>query len=160
MALKRDLVMQAVSARMATILVSNGFRSDIGSHVIEWRPQVLTDGGGGYVPTEQEELPAIHVRDTNDQVSVADLSGNEDHELTLELEIAHEAGATGQTMRKQAQDVRKVIGVDRTWGGLARADYKDQAMTMSTVRLKAEQSFFRTLIRTQIIFTTSAFGEE
>src|SRR4030042_1732608 len=104
MALKRDLIMQAVVTRMQGILVSSGYYSDLGSNVFEWRPKtIVTEGGAGYVITEQEELPALHIRDTFDQASIRDLSGNEDHELTLELEIAHEGGATGQERRKQIQ---------------------------------------------------------
>jgi hypothetical protein len=160
MALKRDLIMQAAMTRFAGILTTAGYYSNLGSNAFEWRPKVMLEGGGGYVPTEQSELPALHVRDVDDLVIVADLSGNEDHELTLELEIAHEAAATGQTMRKEIQDVRKAIAVDRTWGGLARADYKDQSMSANTIRLQADRTFYRTLIQTKIMFSTSAFGEE
>lgn len=160
MPLKRDLIMQAVMTRFAGIRTASGYYSNLGSNVYEWRPKVMLEGGISYVPTEQDELPALHVRDPDDQVTVADLSGNEDHELTLELEIAHEGGATAQEMRREIQDVRKAIKIDRTWGGLARADFKDQNMTATTVRMQADRTFYRTLIVTKIVFGTSAFGEE
>ena len=158
MALKRDLIMQAVISRMQGILVSSGYYSDLGSNVFEWRPKIVTEGGAGYVPTEQEELPALHIRDTFDQSSIRDLSGNEDHELTLELEIAHEGGATGQEMRKQIQDIRKAISVDKTWGGLVRETAQD--MPAETVRIQADRTFYRTLIRTKLVYMTSAFSED
>lgn len=157
MTVKRDDIMTAVLARFAGISVANGFYSELGTNVFEWRPKVATEGGGGYVPTEQAELPAVHVRDTQDEVEQADLSGNEDHKLTLEVEIAHEATATGATMRKQIEDVRKAIRSDTRWSSLAL--YTDSAMTAETVRIQADRTFFRTLIRMQIVYTTSAFNE-
>src|SRR3972149_7891075 len=132
MALKRDLIMQAVMTRMAGILQTADYYSDLGGNVFEWRPKIVFEGVAGYVPTEQDELPALHIRDPLDQATVRDLSGNEDHELTLELEIAHEGGATGQEMRRQIQDVRKAISVDLTWGGLVRET--SQEMPAETVR--------------------------
>jgi hypothetical protein len=97
------------------------------------------------------------VRDTLDEVESIDLSGNEQHGLTLELEIAHEAAATGQTMRKQIEDVRKAVRSDTLWSSLAL--YTDSAMTAETVRMQADRTFFRTLIRLRIAYTTSAFNE-
>ena len=157
MAVKRNSIMSAVVTRMQGILISAGYYSNLGSNVFEWRPKVVTEGGASYVPTEQTELPALHIRDTADETERADLSGNEDHTLAVEIEIAHEATATGVTMRKHIEDVRKAIGVDQSWSGLAL--HTDSAMTMETVRLQADRTFFRTLIRLRIAYTTSAFNE-
>jgi hypothetical protein len=158
MPLKRDLIMQAVMTRMAGIHTASGYYSNLGSNVFEWRPKVVTEGGGGYVPTEQSELPALHVRDPLDGLETVEQGGSEEHELTVELEIAHEGGATGAEMRKQVVDVRKAIGVDPTWGGLATNTI--QSAPAETVRIQADRTFFRTLIQIKISYPTSAFAEE
>ena len=158
MALKRDLIMQAVVTRMQGILTSGGYYSNLGSKVFEWRPKVLAEGGASYVPTEQDELPALHIRDPIDAIVRVDLKGNEDHELNGEFEIAHAAGDTPQEMRQQIEDVRAAIGTDYTWGGYAKKTAIDAPI--ETVRIQADRTFFRTLIRAKIFYSTSAFNEE
>ena len=157
MADKRDQIMSAVVAGMKNILDENGYNSDLGANVFEWRPKIIDPSGSGYVPTEQDELPALHVRDPLDKAVTIEQDGSEDHDLTLELEIAHEGGATGAAMRGQIADVRKAIGVDVTWGGLASDTSRE--MTAETIRVQADRTFFRTLIRTKITYTTSEYAE-
>ena len=157
MADKRDQIMSAVVAGMKNILEENGYNSDLGANVFEWRPKIIDPSGSGYVPTEQDELPALHVRDPLDKAVTIEQDGSEDHELTLELEIAHEGGAAGAAMRGQIADVRKAIGVDVTWGGLASDTSRE--MTAETIRVQADRTFFRTLIRTKITYTTSEYAE-
>ena len=157
MALKRDSIMIAVVERMKSIRSSNGYHSELGLNVFEWRPKIA-DTAGGYIPTEQDELPAIHVSDPAVNVSQENVRGSEAHRLTIEVEVAHEGGATGKTMREQITDVRKALGVDRTWGGIARRTFQD--MSTETIRIQADRSFFRTLIRASIEYTTAAFAEE
>src|SRR3989304_8407362 len=117
MPLKRDLIVQAVMTRMAGILSTGGYYSNLGSNVFEWRPKGGTEGGGGDAPTEQAELPAIHIRDTIDDPSRMNVKGDERHDLSLEVEIAHEAAAPGRAVRKDIQDVRKDVGPRTNWGG-------------------------------------------
>jgi hypothetical protein len=159
MADRRDAIMAAVMARFAAIRTANGYYSNLGQNVFEWRAKAVDPvSGAGYVPTEQGELPALHVRDVLDEAEAADLAGNEDHDLSLEIEIAHEGGASGAVMRGQIQDVRKAIGVDPAWGGLALGTA--QKASAETVRIQADRTFFRTLIRYTVTYTTSAYGEE
>jgi len=157
MTVKRNDIMAAVVTRLQGILVASNYYSNLGSNVFEWRPKVVTEGGGGYVPTEQDELPALHVRDTMDETTQLNLRGSEEHALTLELEIAHEAAATGATMRKQIEDVRKAIGTDTTWGGLALGT--SQTVTTESIRIQADRTFFRTLMRVQVKYTTAKLSE-
>ena len=157
MTVKRNDIMAAVMTRLQGILVASNYYSNLGSNVFEWRPKVVTEGGGGYVPTEQGELPALHVRDTLDETTQLNLRGSEEHALTLEVEIAHEAAATGATMRKQIEDVRKAIGTDTTWSGLALGT--SQTITTESIRIQADRTFFRTLMRVQIKYTTAKLSE-
>lgn len=157
MAVKRNTLMAAVVARFQLITTVNGYYSNLGSNVFEWRPRILSETGGGYVPTEQDELPALHVRDALDEVTAINLKGEETHSLTLELEIAHEGGATGVTMRRQIADVLKAISTDTKWNGAAIST--SQEYTTETIRAQADRSFFRTLLRVKIIYTTARYSE-
>ena len=158
MADKRDAIMVAIASAMENISVANGYNSALGSNVIEWRGKTVTAEGSSLVPTEESELPALHIRDINDRVIAVDMSGNEDHELTLEFEVAHEGSATGATMRGQINDVRKAIGVDPSWGGLAK-DLPRELIT-DTLRFHGERTFFRTLVTKKLTFSTSKYAEE
>ena len=157
MTVKRNTLMSAVVARFQTITTANGYYSNLGSNVFEWRPRVLSETGGGYVPTEQSELPALHVRDPLDEVIAVNLKGQETHSLNLELEISHEGGATAATMRKEVSDVLKAVSTDTKWSGEAQST--SQEYTTETVRAQADRTFFRTLLRMKIVYTTSRYSE-
>lgn len=157
MADKRHAIMAAVVTRMQEILSASGYYSNLGQNIYEWRPKLVTEGGASYVPFEQTELPAIDIRDPLDTVVTIEQGGTEEHSLSVEFEIAHEAAATGQTMRKQIADVRKAIGVDVSWGGLASDTSRE--MTTETVHLQGDRKFFRTLVRTKITYLTSEYAE-
>src|SRR3972149_10965154 len=97
MPLKRDLIVQAVMTRMAGILSTGGYYSNLGSNVFEWRPKVVTEGGGGYVPKEQAELPAIHIRDTIDDPSRMNVRGGKRNDWPFEGEVGPEPAARGRS---------------------------------------------------------------
>jgi len=159
MADKRDQIMQALSTALATILTTGGYNSNLGSHVFEWRPKLVTETGANYVPTDKDELPALHVRDVLDEIAAVNLRGDEGHGLNVEIEIAHEASAIPATMRGQINDIREALGVDPTLGGLC-AKNSFRTMTAETIRLQGDRSFFRTLLTTKLYFSTSGFAEE
>mgnify|MGYP001559214727 CR=1 FL=1 len=135
------------------------FYSDLGLNVIESRPQlVMADGSIGRVPIESSECPCILVRDPLDTIMGIDLDGNEEHKLDLEFEIRHEGGAiTDSDLRKMEQDVRTAIGIDTTWGGLARDTF---IQSSEKILLQAEKIIGGMLIRGNVIFDTAAFAEE
>ena len=105
----RQRIVAAVEARFATILIANGYKTDIGANVFIWKP----------LPFQTSELPGMDVRDTDD-TSEAQTIGEEVHTLPLEVRCAVTGDASMEDVRKIVADIKQCIGVDVTWGGLAQ----------------------------------------
>lgn len=109
MADKRENIVNALVTRLKTISTAS-YETNAGENVFLWRES----------PLEADEVPGIFVYDTDD-VSVdfslaPSHSRAEEHQLTVELGLV--ATSTDE-YRKIVRDVRKCIGVDETFGGLA-----------------------------------------
>ncbi len=106
---RRQEILNAVKVRLATIRAVNGYETDLGTHVFEWKVTAFADS----------ELPGIAVRDTEQRV--AELTGGfRDNSLTVEFIVGAAAGtATAATVRMAVVDVIRCIDSDPTWGGLA-----------------------------------------
>lgn len=105
---KRQLICDAFKARMQTILVANGFETNVGQKVFEWKTAAFTDA----------ELPGLTFRDkkTKTEQRVGNIHH---HEMTMEVAaMAADGHATPATMRKLAADIIKAVGADRKFGGL------------------------------------------
>ncbi len=160
MAPKRQLVMDAIALRFASILTGvGGYYSDLGLNIIASRPQVvLPDGAVGRVPVEPVECPCILIRDPLDTVSRMNMKGDERHVLDVEIEVRHEGGAiTDSDLRKMEQDVRTAIGVDPTWGGLAREGTVWNSC--EKMLIQADKIIGGLLIRVSVTFYTSKWSE-
>ncbi len=105
----RQEILDAVKARLATIRTVNGYATDLGLHVFEWKVTAFADS----------ELPGIAVRDTEQRVT--ELTGGfRDNSLTVEFIVGAAAGpATAATVRNAVGDLIRCIDLDPTWGGLA-----------------------------------------
>lgn len=105
----RESILAAVVSGMGTISIANGYHTDVLTTIL-WRK----------VPFAEGELPAINIRDMKD--STTDLSGGpghsmpELHELTIELDAVCNTSTAAHQM---IDDIRKLCGVDETWGGIA-----------------------------------------
>lgn len=118
---KRQQVVDAVKARFAGITVANGYNTDIGLKQTEWSP-----GPRGADP-EDEELPSHDVRDEDEAANIRDKNSGT-YESTLEivaLAYVAEAADGATTTRLALADMVKAVGVDPTWGGLARRTLPD-----------------------------------
>ena len=103
----RDAIVDAVVARMKTILVSGGYSTNAGQRVSRWRSAVVTPA----------ECPAIDVRDP-DRRPIGIYTGNvRDYELAVEC-TAFAAGAdTDGALNLVMADIMKaVLEGDTTWG--------------------------------------------
>jgi hypothetical protein len=104
----RQQIVSAFKTRIQTIKISNGYETNIGNNIFEWK---TTD-------FQESELPGADIRDTGEEVEVR--GGNHIYTLTIELE----AKITGATMATQARDIiadcMKAIGVDPRLGGLVQ----------------------------------------
>jgi hypothetical protein len=143
---KRQQIVDAVKARFVLITTANGYQTDIGSKQTEWNP-----GPKGADP-EADELPGHDIRDEVETTAVKDKnSGSYDRELEIVV-IAElrESTPTAALARKALEDMIKAVGVDPTWGGLARrtvpveddinVDELGQRVGAARLRFKVEYS--------------------
>ncbi len=109
MADKRQAIVDAIRTRLAGILVSNGYNTDIGRHVFEWKVRAFSDS----------ELPGVAFRDTDP--TIRELTGGmQEVSLPVEFIIGAASGATTMAVIRAAiTDVLAAINSDFTWGGLA-----------------------------------------
>jgi hypothetical protein len=105
----RQQIVDAVVARLATILRDGGYNSDLGMNVFEWRDK----------PLKQADLPAVIVRDARNEPSSEAVLGTFGWALTIELDVLVAAGTvTAAQMRDILADIYAAIGTDYTWGSL------------------------------------------
>lgn len=105
----RQDILDAVKARLQEILVANGYRTDLGLHVFEWKTTAFA----------QNEMPGITYRDTEENIRPL-TGGMEDVSLTVELILCVSSGSvTMANLREAIDDVVKAIHSDWSWGGLA-----------------------------------------
>lgn len=143
---KRQQIVDAVKARFALIAVANQYQTDIGLKQTEWNP-----GPKGADP-EADELPGHDIRDEVETTVVREKnSGTYDRELEIVVIAELREGATGASLaRKALEDLIKAVGVDATWGGLARrtvpveeevtVDELGQRISAARLRFKVEYS--------------------
>lgn len=109
---KRQKIVSAIIARMQTILVTNGYETDLGLHVADWQTN-----------WQEEELD-------NGALSVCDLVADEDgdengdptssgamsiHTMPVMLRIFTNSNTPAATLRKMIADVKKAIKSDPRW---------------------------------------------
>lgn len=113
---KRQQIVDAVKARLAAITTANGYQTDIGAKQTEWNP------GPKSADPAADELPGHDIRDEVERTVVDDKNRGA-YERALEITVVaevKEAGPGATLARKALEDLIKAVGVDPTWGGLAR----------------------------------------
>ena len=106
----RQTLIDNIKTQLQTITTGNGYETNLGSNVFEWRE----------TPLQQSELPGIVIRDPSNQQTKT--FGK--HESVLKLEIEIYTQGLPVVTRKAIADVIKCIGVE----GL-----KDQPFTVAEV---------------------------
>lgn len=111
---KRQQIVDKVKERLALVTTASGYQTDIGEKLTEWQ---LTAKDAG-------QLPGVDVRDGVEETVLPEGGKNsavyERHlEFTVTAELA-ETTAGPANARKAEADIIKAVGVDPTWGGLAR----------------------------------------
>lgn len=118
MATKRAAIVEQVKSRFSGIRITNGYRTDIGTHVYEWKT----------TPFYEEELPGINIRDFQ-EVQTQQVSNRHHRELQMEVDIALSGTLADEQIREAIGDIESAIGVDRRWGTLAfNTDLVDNQM--------------------------------
>jgi hypothetical protein len=101
---KRQKIVDAIVARMETILVTNGYETDIGQTVEDWN-----------INWQQEELPAVSVCDLPAQAADDSQNGKLDRTIWLmpvQVRIYADKDETPANVRKMVQDAQAAIRVD------------------------------------------------
>jgi hypothetical protein len=113
---KRQDIVTAVMARMATITTGNGYASNVGQKVFEWQLK----------PVNASDLPCILVSDPAENnlgpgEGSTRNSGYRSFGLDFEVSLLlAETNATAAKARAAISDVIKAIGTDQMWGQRAR----------------------------------------
>lgn len=110
---KRQQILDAIAARLATILIVNGYKTDIGAHVEEWDIQPL-----------DPNLETIQI-EYRDEAGTTGYEAVGQHLHTLPVTFRarvqnNTAGAALETVRKACADLYQAISLDVTFGGLAQ----------------------------------------
>jgi hypothetical protein len=147
---KRQDICDAVKVRLATIKVINGYYSNLGSNVYEWRD---TDNS----PIPVGSLPAVVLKDSDVDI-YTEVIGKWNHYLTLGFEIycTHLTDVASE-VRKIIEDVFKAIGTDPKWGGLS--DYTDfeiiQGQKHLNIKIETnEKNIAKATFRLVILYNT------
>jgi len=112
----RQQLMDAVNTQLKTILTANGYNSQLGRNVFEWREASL----------EGDELPGIVYRDREEAAAVT--IGAHEHRLVLEVVVMLSGEEAPTLVRQMIADVITCIGTDRQWSTLAEdtAPFNDE----------------------------------
>jgi hypothetical protein len=109
---KRQRIVDAVKARFAAISVAGGYLTELGGKQTEWHPAAKGP----------DDRPGHDVRDLAEETVVEDRNkGLYERKLLVQVvaEVA-ESDATAANARAALADMIRAVGVDPTWGGLAR----------------------------------------
>jgi len=108
MSSKRQSICTAVGTAFKAILISNGYQTDLGKHIFEWRT----------TPLEPNEMPGIMWRDATNNYE-GPVIGRTSNELFFECEICFSGSTAPAKMRDYIADFRKCLMDNNTWGCLA-----------------------------------------
>ncbi len=121
---KRQTIVDAILTRSATMIVANGYQTNIGAKTREWHVTSL----------DNAQLDTLIIRDLDD-VKRRDPNGENSSKHTWALRVLFDAVLTPADgnpakARKAIADIKKMIAVDPTWGGLAKRteEVKDSLM--------------------------------
>lgn len=111
----RQKIVAAIVTRMRTILTANGYATNIGSNVYDWRTQF-----------HEDELPAVSVCDLTAETVTPDGVSNPRrvaHLLGVQIRIHAVRDETPDNIRRMIADVTRAIGTDDRWhsGGVGLA---------------------------------------
>jgi hypothetical protein len=104
----RQKIITTLDARLKAILQANGYATDVGKNVYDWRTEGLSE----------DFLPALIYRDVSCETEITGLEVFT-HHLKIQIVIAATGSTSMAEIRKMLADINKAIGVDLSWGDLA-----------------------------------------
>lgn len=107
---KRQRIIDAVKARMQTVLIANGYATDIGQKVFDWRVDFQGEEADA-------DLPCISVCDM--VAEAAPRNGPDPQSTTwlmpIQLRVYAKRGDTPSVMRSYLKDLQRAVRQDDRW---------------------------------------------
>lgn len=131
-------IIDAIDIRFKTILISNGYFTDVGQHVDWWKKSLAI-----------ANLPGMNLRNRTESRSVG--PGVYDRTLTINIEASVSGSDSPKVARQIEADVEKAISVDETWDYLA---HKTDILGRDLEAAQAENKIAQINITIQIEYHT------
>ncbi len=134
----RQLIVDALIARLQTITTINGYETELGSNITEWRTEEW----------QESDLPGCDVRDPDESTEVK--GQHHYNTINFEIEAKVQSATAPDVVRDVIADINKAIGTDPTFGGLAynvtpveneSIDFEKKDKSFGGVTMKLEISY-------------------
>lgn len=97
-------IFDAVAARFHTITTANGYLTNIGSNVFEWKPEAWDLA---------QDSPGVDLRDSRSDDTLA--IGQEIHKLRISARCVTNGASSSDDVRKIKADVITMVNTDPNW---------------------------------------------
>lgn len=140
---RRQRIVDQIKALLMTVTTLNGFKSDIGLSVFEWKS---TD-------FQTTDMPGVDVRDPEEQVATR--GSNHIYTLTIEIEAKVSASTSTNQAREVLADIQTLMGSNQNLGGLAHLvkPVDNELLAFE----KGNNKLGSVLIRFEVEYATKAF---
>jgi len=143
---RRQRIMDVLETRLATILTTNGYKTNIGSNVQSWKDTPWESGG----------LPCVEIRDTEESVDNSAI--NEWwHSLEVEIRVFTTGSAADDSLRLAEADVIQAMGTDREVSTLAEDTIKSADPVPIEV-VHGGKKYFGSMLRFTVEYSTDPFS--
>lgn len=126
----RQRLVDAIRASIGVISLKNGYSTDAGLSIHEWRDPETE-------PIQDGEMPCIMIRDESGEVSDLDFNTSE-HSMTLNVSVVDQGDDAPRLARQLEGDAVKALGIDDTFGGLCH--YFQLSNSTTSVRQSGKRS--------------------
>jgi hypothetical protein len=140
---RRQQIIDAIKVLLATVTVANGFKTNVGSNVFEWKS----------IDFQETEIPGMDVRDPGEEVETK--GGRHYYTLTIEIEAKVSASTTTKQAREVLADIQTLMGENQNIGGLAHLVRPVQNELLDFE--KGNKKFGTVLLRFEVQYATNAF---
>lgn len=140
---RRQQIIDQIKTLLATVTVANGFKTNTGSNVFEWKG----------IDFQESELPGVDVRDPDESVETR--GQRHFYTLAIEIEAKVDAGTNTNTAREVLADIQTLMGSNQNLGGLAHLVRPVQNELLDFER--AGNKFGSVSMRFEVQYATTAF---
>ena len=140
---RRQQIIDQLKTLLATVTVANGFKTNVGLNVFEWKG----------IDFQDTEIPGIDIRDPSEDVDTR--GGRHFYTLMIEIEAKVSASATTNEAREVLADIQTLMGSNQNLGGLVHIVKPVQNELLEFEKIN--KKFGSVLIRFEVEYATKAF---